>query len=149
MHNRVGIRCFRSLDLSLITLELSKVLQSYTIFCIFNLKDTDDNSLLLSYTYSLTDLTQSGVESRLGNMGNSWWLLLFTSVGKAHELTWCQPAFGCQPAFKTSTWTLVDPLLCVFLLYFSSFFFFFPVKEKDGKICLNTEKDDFDQQTAC
>ena len=67
------------------------------------LKDTDNNSLLLSYTYSLTNLSQSGGELRLGNMGNSRWLLQFTSVGKAYELTWSQPALGCQPAFKTST----------------------------------------------
>ena len=110
MHTRVGIRCFRSLDLSLITTEFK-----------------------LSYTYSLTDLSQSGVESRLGNMGNTQWLLLSTSLGKAYELTWSQPAFGCQPAFKTSTWPLVDPLLCVFLAYFSSFSFFFSCERKRCK----------------
>ena len=43
--------------------------------------------------------------------------------------------------------------LRVFLLYFSSFFIFLLLfvfmMEKDGKTCLNTEKDEFDQQTAC
>ena len=52
-------------------------------------------SLLLSYTHSLTDLSESGVESRLGNMGNSQWLLLFTSVGKAYE---CMRTISARPS---------------------------------------------------
>ena len=75
--------------------------------------------------YILTNLSQSGVELRLGNMGNSRWLLQFTSVGKAYELTWS------QPAFKTSTWTLVDPpFVCIFTLFFKLSLLFFMQKKK-------------------
>ena len=38
--------------------------------------------------------------------------------------------------------------VCVFLFLALSLLFLF-VTEKDGKTCLNGEKDDFDQQTAC
>ena len=37
----------------------------------------------------------------------------------------------------------------IFTLYFMIFSSFFPfVTEKDGKTCLNSEKDDFDQRMA-
>ena len=46
----------------------------------------------------------------------------------------------------------VDPLLSVFLyllLIFGAFLFFLFVIEKDGKTCLNTKKDYFDNRTPC
>ena len=48
--------------------------------------------ILLSYTHSLTNLSKSGVESRLVN---NWWLLMFTRVKKAygymHTVSTCAP----------------------------------------------------------
>ena len=43
-------------------------------------------------------------------------------------------AFGCQPAFKSSTYTLVDPLFCVcFSLFFALFLYFFSLIQEKTK----------------
>ena len=58
------------------------------------------------------------------------------------------PAFGCQPALKSSMYMLVDTFYACFSCYFCTFFSFFPfVMEKDKKLVL-TPKNDFDRQTA-
>ena len=43
---------------------------------------------------------------------------------------------------------LVDPFFCFFPLFLKLFLLLF-VTKKEGKTCLNAEKDDFDQFMAC
>ena len=40
-----------------------------------------------------------------------------------------QTAFGCQPAFKSSTLKMVDPFLCMFSFFFAAHLF----SRSDGK----------------
>ena len=55
-----------------------------------------------------------------------------------------------QTAIMIKSLKKTRSFLCEFFLYFLHFFFFFLLlKEKDGKTCLNAEKDDFDHGTAC
>ena len=48
----------------------------------------------------------------------AWKNLYFEIKGKKYIFPKSQPAFGCQPGFKSSTLTFVDPLLlCIFFSF--------------------------------
>ena len=65
-----------------------------------------------------------------------------------HSVEWSKSS-----CFKFKSQVRIPPQHLVIIihifLYILCFFFFYPVCDgKDGKTCLNDEKDDFDQQTA-
>ena len=82
------------------------------------------------------------------NFLNSWPTFLKPVCCVFKLASWCstrhllvKSTFGCQQLFKSSTWTLVDPLFDMFFLLFFVFsLLFLFVTEKDRKACFNTKK---------
>ena len=95
---------------------------------------------LRCYSQTLTD-TQILVDSWENT-------ILQDEIKKNATFPRSQPAFGCQPAFSSSIWTLADTLL---LMYFKDIFMYFYrllLIFWWGNM-LKCQKDDFDQQTGC